>query len=136
MPVVTDMLRLTCKEFDRNLAGLNDDDARKRIEPMNCISWIIAHVANQHHTFFVAWQQEKAAETRFLPYGYGSPASQSHLEEALSLWHDATGDTEVWLKSVTNEKLKELPATSSPESENNGALMVPVSYTHLTLPTN
>ena len=49
MHTLVEMLLLTRKEFERNLEGLGDEDARKRIEPMNCISWIIAHVANQHH---------------------------------------------------------------------------------------
>jgi len=62
MHTLVEMLYITRKEFERNLRGLTDEDARKRIEPMNCISWIIAHVANQHHSYFVAWPQGKDAE--------------------------------------------------------------------------
>ena len=58
MHTLVQMLYLARKEFERNLVGLTDEDARKRIEPMNCISWIIAHVANQHHLF--SWTGLKA----------------------------------------------------------------------------
>ena len=123
MHTLGDMLYISRKEFDRNLKGLGDEDARKRIEPMNCISWIIAHVANQHHIFFAVWAQSKDMDERYLPYGYGSPASQPPLDEALSLWHDACKNTDAWLQSADTETLKNQPAIASPETENMGALM-------------
>ena len=76
MHTLVQMLELSRKEFERNLEGLTDEDARKRIEPMNCISWIIAHVANQHHMFFLVWAQGRDPDPRYARYGYGSPASQ------------------------------------------------------------
>jgi hypothetical protein len=122
MHTLVDMLNISRKEFSRNLKGLTDPDARKRIEPMNCMSWIIAHVANQYHTFFVEWAQGKERDERYLPYGFGSPASQPPLEEAMTLWNDACRDADVWLKTATEEDMKALPVTASPESENMGAL--------------
>ena len=53
MHALVQMLYLTHKEFERNLGGLTDEDARKRIESMNCISWIIGHVACQHRAYSV-----------------------------------------------------------------------------------
>ena len=38
-------LRFTRNEFQRGLAGLGDDDARRRFQPMNCISWNVGHLA-------------------------------------------------------------------------------------------
>ncbi|MGD9118808.1 MAG: DinB family protein [Dehalococcoidia bacterium] len=124
MHTLVDMLYLSRREFERNLVGLSDEDARKRIEPMNCISWIIAHVANQHHAFFVAWPYGKEIGSQYKPYGYGQPASQPSLEEAMTLWHNACSDSEAWLNEVTDEVLRERPAVSSLERENLGALTV------------
>ena len=73
MHTLVDMHYLTRREFERNLRGLTDEDTRKRIEPMNCISWIIAHVANQHRTFFVDWPAGRETDPRYAPYGYRSP---------------------------------------------------------------
>jgi hypothetical protein len=76
MHTLVQMLFLTRKEFERNLFGLTDEDARKRIDPMNCISWIIAHVAWQHRAYFVDWPAGRQIDVRYLPYGYGAPPSQ------------------------------------------------------------
>jgi hypothetical protein len=124
MHTLVDMLFLSRREFERNLVGLSDEDARKRIGPMNCISWIIAHVANQHHMFFVAWAQGKEVDSRFSPYDYGKPASRPPLEEAMALWRDACTGSEDWLKAVTDEILKEIPTVTTPGRENLGALMI------------
>ena len=62
MHPLVEIQHLTRKELLRGLHGLSDEDARKRVEPMNCISWIIAHVAWQQHAFFVAWAQGKEVE--------------------------------------------------------------------------
>jgi hypothetical protein len=43
-------LRFTRREFQRGLAGVSDADARRRIEPMNCISWNTGHLA---------WQEQR-----------------------------------------------------------------------------
>ena len=123
MHTLVDMLYLSRKEFERNLVGLSDEDARQRIEPMNCISWIIAHVADQHHAFFIAWPQGSKIDSRYIPYAYGSPASQPPLEEAMKLWRDACSDSEDWLQAATDEVLREKPP-ESPQSESFGTLMV------------
>jgi hypothetical protein len=49
-PLVT-QLRFTRSEFQRCLAGVSDDDAVVRLEPMNCVSWIVGHVAAQEQYF-------------------------------------------------------------------------------------
>jgi hypothetical protein len=40
-------LRFARSELVRCLEGVSDEDARRRIQPMNCISWIIGHLADQ-----------------------------------------------------------------------------------------
>ena len=44
-------LRFTRSEFERCLDGVSDEDARHCFEPMNCISWIIGHLASQEHIY-------------------------------------------------------------------------------------
>jgi hypothetical protein len=123
MHTLVEMLQLTWTEFDRNLAGLSDEDARKRIEPMNCISWIIAHVANQVYAFCAAWPYGREVAPRYSPYGFGKPASQPPLEEALGLWRDAREAAAEWLEQATEQSMLESPAGRSPESENMGTLL-------------
>lgn len=124
MHTLVQMLYLTRKEFERNLVGLTDEDARKHIEPMNCISWIIAHVACQHRAFFVDWPAGKETDSRYKPYGYGSPPSEPPLEDAMLLWRDACEASDAWLQAATSESLQEKGAYTSPEGESWGTLLV------------
>jgi hypothetical protein len=41
-PLIT-QLRFTRDEFVRGLTGLTDEEARRRFEPINSISWMIGH---------------------------------------------------------------------------------------------
>ena len=120
MHLLVQMLYLSRKEFERNLEGLTDEDARKIIEPMNCISWIVAHVACQHQIFFVDWPQGKNIDPRYLPYNYGAPPSEPPLDEAMTLWRDACRASEPWLQAATNESLQEICPNALAEGENWG----------------
>lgn len=124
MHTLVQMLYLSRKEFERNLVGLTDEDARKRIEPMNCISWIIAHVAWQHRAYFVDWPAGRLADPRYKAYRYGSPASQPPLEEAMALWQDACKSSEAWLEATTSQSLQETGAIYIPLKESWGTLLV------------
>src|SRR5262245_18597791 len=44
-------LRFTRSEFKRALAGVSDEDARRRLLPMNSIGWNIGHLA---------WQEQRS----------------------------------------------------------------------------
>jgi DinB superfamily len=46
-------LRFTRREFQRALAGLSDEDARRRAMAMNCISWNIGHLAWQEQRYWL-----------------------------------------------------------------------------------
>jgi hypothetical protein len=124
MHTLVQIYYLARKEFERNLTGLTDEDARKRIEPMNCISWIIAHVACQHRSLFVDWPAGRQTDSRYLPYGYGAPPSQPPLEEAMTLWENACTDVDAWLQTATTKSLQGINVELSPEGENWGTLLV------------
>lgn len=51
-------LRFTRREFQRALEGLSEEDARKRILPMNCISWNVGHLAWQEQRYFLSFAQD------------------------------------------------------------------------------
>jgi hypothetical protein len=46
-------LRFARSEFARGLAGVSDEDARRRLMPLNCLSWMVGHLANQEHRYWV-----------------------------------------------------------------------------------
>ena len=51
-PLVT-QLRFARSEMMRCLEGVSAEDAVRRIMPMNCISWIVGHLANQEQAYWV-----------------------------------------------------------------------------------
>lgn len=101
-------LRFTRSEFKRALEGLNDADARKRIEPMNCISWNIGHLAWQEQRYWLLRGQGQI----LLPhinelFAYGAPASTPPLDEIWAAWHTITKTADPWLDALTTEKLQQ-----------------------------
>jgi len=101
-------LRFTRAEFRRGLEGLSDADARRRLMPMNCISWNIGHLAWQEQRYFLLYGQGKL----LLPevdklFAYGAPASAPALDEMWSAWNIVTQASDPWLDTLTVEKLQE-----------------------------
>lgn len=129
MHTLVEMYHIARREFERNLTGLKEDDARKRIEPMNCISWIIGHVAHQQHSFFVNWPQGKGDDPRFQQYGYGSLPSQPSFAEVMSLWQIACEESDVWLNAATDDHLKQVfVRPDGGATENGGTLLVRATF--------
>jgi len=106
-PIVT-QLRFTRSEFLRAVKGVNDEEARKRILPMNCISWNIGHLAWQEQRYFLYYGQGqmllKEIDKKF---AYGAPASTPPLDEVLSGWNAITTAADPWLDTLTSSKLQE-----------------------------
>lgn len=105
-PIVT-QLRFTRSEFVRCLEGVTDEDARKRPLPMNCLSWIVGHMANQENRFWVLRAQGKNIATGLDAHvGYGQPASTPPLDEMWELWRTATVTANIYLDTLTPEILQ------------------------------
>ena len=89
-PLVT-QLRFARSEFIRCLDGVPEEDGVKRLLPMNCISWIVGHLANQENGYWVFMAQGKALapELRKL-VGFGQPASTPPLAGMWATWREVT----------------------------------------------
>jgi uncharacterized damage-inducible protein DinB len=100
-PLVT-QLRFARSEFRRCLEGLSDEDARQRLGPMNCISWMIGHLANQEHFYWVFLAQgENVAGDLYKLVGTGRPASTPPLEEMREVWQRVIEAGDPFLDSIT-----------------------------------
>jgi hypothetical protein len=106
-PLVT-QLRFTRSEFCRGLAGLPDADARQRLLPMNCISWMLGHLAWQEQRYWLwrAQGQVLLPELNEL-LAYGKPASTPPLDEMWAAWQLVTSTADPWLDELTTEKLQQ-----------------------------
>lgn len=104
-PLVT-QLRFTRSEFVRCLEGVSDEDGVRRLEPMNCISWIVGHLANQENFYWVWWAQgQNPAPELYKLVGYGQPPSTPPLNEMWDVWRAVTTAADRFLDTVTPEML-------------------------------
>ena len=123
-------LRFTRAEFKRGLEGLTDDEARRRIMPMNCISWNIGHLAWQEQRYFLFYGQGQLpfpeVNERF---AYRAPASTPVLHDIWSAWHTITRAADPWLDTLTTEKLQEnVVRDGKPSRSTWGSLLQRVIY--------
>ncbi|MFN2233011.1 MAG: DinB family protein [Anaerolineales bacterium] len=104
-PLVT-QLWFARSEFVRGLQGVSAVDATKRLEPMNCIGWIIGHLASQEHYLWVELAQGKSiAPELHTIVGYGSPASTPPYDEMQATWQQVTASADDYLITITTETL-------------------------------
>jgi len=104
-PLVT-QLRFVRSEFARCLEGVSTKDARRRLLPMNCISWIVGHLAYQENLYWVRTQGRDLAPDLEHQVGWGQPASTPPLNEMWETWHTVTDAADTYLDTLTTERLQ------------------------------
>lgn len=119
-------LRFARSEFVRCLEGLSDADARRRLEPMNSISWIVGHLANQEHAYWVLVAQgENIAPGLNDRVGYGKPASTPPLDEMWDIWRKVTAAADPFLDTLTPALLQgHMEWNGKPMLSNTGTLLM------------
>jgi hypothetical protein len=118
-------LRFARSEFLRCLEGVSGEEACQRIMPMNCISWMVGHLANQEHRYWViaAQGQNLAPELNDL-VGFGKPASTPDLDEMWALWRKVTTAADTYLDTVTPAILPEyFEMDGKPLFESKGTML-------------
>jgi uncharacterized damage-inducible protein DinB len=124
-PLVT-QLRFARAEFARCLEGLSEEDGRMRLGPMNSISWMVGHLANQEHFYWVV-----VAQGQFIApglndlVGTGKPASTPPLDEMWAIWREVTAAADLFLDSLTTPQLTEhMPWRDKPMRESTGTMLL------------
>jgi hypothetical protein len=105
-PLVT-QLRFARSEFVRGLDGLAPEDAVRRIEPMNCISWMLGHLTNQEHRYWVRLAQgREVAPGLHEMVGYGSPPSTPPIADMWAVRAVVTPAADQYLDTLTPQILQ------------------------------
>lgn len=123
-PMVT-QLRFARSEFVRCLEGVSAEDAVRRLMPMNCISWMVGHLASQEQ----AWWAFVAQGCLVVPglhelVGFGKPASTPPLADMWSAWRAITQAADTYLDTLTPEALlTHLDYKGVPRPENVGTML-------------
>lgn len=114
-PLVS-QFNFACDEFDRSLAGLNDEDANTRLGQSNSIAWMIAHVANHAHFLWIRVAQDENIAPELYEF-VKAPDEKRSLSELLATWAEVRQVSTNFLLQVTDDMLdhhmmfrgKELP---------------------------
>ncbi len=102
-------LRFTRSEFKRAIAKISETDARKRVMPMNSISWTIGHLAWQEQRYFIYFPTGRTLIPELQEkYAFGSPHSTPPLKEMLSDWRKVTKAADKFLETLTTAKLLQM----------------------------
>lgn len=106
-PLVS-QLRFARSEFKRCLESITADDAVKRIKPLNCLSWIVGHLASQEHFLWVEHAQGRNISPKLEGLvGYRRPASIPPLDEMWNEWHNITQAADNFLNTVDADNVHE-----------------------------
>ena len=101
-------LHFARSEFLRCLDGVSGEDAGRRFLPMNCISWIVGHLASQeHYLWVVSAQGQSLVPGLHELVGYGRPASTPPLDEMWTHWHTITTAADRYLLRLSDEHLSD-----------------------------
>ena len=119
-------LHFSRSEFVRGLEGVSEDDAIRRLLPMNCISWMVGHLANQEHRYWVIFAQGRnVVPDLYELVGYGKPASTPPLKEMWAAWHTVTAAADAYLDTLTPQLMQTfLLRDGKPVDESVGTLLM------------
>lgn len=106
MHPLVEQLFFARSEFIRAIQGISEEEAQKRILPMNCISWNVGHLAWQEQKYYLVY----ARGITLLPniqmdFAKGAAASTPPLKGMLEAWEEITREADPWLKNVSNDLL-------------------------------
>lgn len=124
---LVDQLVFAHTELVRSLDGVTPEEAVQRIMPMNSLSWIVGHLADQEQRYFLIGQGlEPVAPKLNALVGFGKPASTPPLADMWAAWEAVTSATAPVLGGMTDEHLLALPPAGGPPGESNGTLLLRV----------
>jgi hypothetical protein len=105
---LVEQLRFTRSELLRGLEGVSEEEGSKHCSQMNCISWMVGHLAWHEQINWIWCTQRK------MPYpklhqlcATNAPMSTPSLSEMIDLWHQVTTEADPYLDTLTTEKLQE-----------------------------
>jgi len=125
---LVDQLRFTRSELIRGLKGVSAEEALQRFGPMNSISWIVGHLADQEQRYwFTRRGQPNLIDGLNELVGFGKPASTPPLDEMWSAWSTITAGSDAWLDSLTSADLETVFDSPGPK-ESIGTLTTRVIY--------
>jgi len=128
IPLV-DQLRFARSEFVRSLAGVGKDEALRRFGPINCISWMVGHLADQEQRYWLERQgRDPVAPWLNKLVGSGQLASAPPLNDMWSAWRAITAAADPFLDVLDVDALQQFPPIARPTfPESTGTMLLRIT---------
>ena len=119
-------LRFARSEWQRGLEGLTETEAVQRVGQLNCLSWMVGHLANQESGYWVLLAQGKTLVPGLNTLvGHGKPASTPPLVEMWAAWRTITQAADVYLETLTPALLQtHFLWNGQPRTESIGTMLM------------
>jgi hypothetical protein len=123
-------LCFTRREWSRGLRGVSPQDARRHFGRMNCISWIVGHLAwHEQRTFLQRPQNMILFPELNEIFAFGAPMSTPPLPDMLKVWRRIIKSTDPYLDSLTTRMLqRELPLNGRTVGQTIGSALRRITY--------
>jgi hypothetical protein len=127
---LVDQFRFTRREWLRGLRGVSPDDASRHFGRMNCISWIVGHLAwHEQRTFLQRPQEIILIPSLNDMFAFGAPMTTPPLPEMLRAWRRVTKSADAYLDRLTTRSLKQpLPLNGRSVGQSAGSALRRVTY--------
>ena len=127
---LVDQLRFTRSEWQRALDGVTEAEAQRRFQPINCISWMVGHLAWQEQLYWMTLAQQRTVVPHLNELAAsGGPASTPSLQQMWQAWQQVTRAADHFLQTLTAEQLAaHLTYEGEPITQSTGTLLHRVIY--------
>jgi hypothetical protein len=103
---LVEQLHFTRSEFRRGLRGTPPADGLRRLDPMNSIGWIVAHMAWHEQRYWLTRAQDLTPRPELNEIARnGGPATTPSLPAMLTAWKAVTAAADPWLVALTTGDL-------------------------------
>jgi hypothetical protein len=120
---LVEQLWFTRSEFRRGLRGTPEEDGGRRLEPMNSIGWIVAHMAWHEQRYWLTRAQDRTPQPDLNDIApNGGPATTPSLRAMLAAWRGVTDAADPWLRGVKAADLLEALPGAGPRRTIGSAL--------------
>jgi hypothetical protein len=128
-PLVT-QLRFSRSEWKRALRGISEADARVRFDPINCVSWMVGHLAWHEHLYWLRFAQGQNIAPHLSEIAAsGKPPSSPPFSKMWSDWRQITTASDEFLNTLTGPMLLEkLVYKGKPVRETTGTMLQRLIY--------
>lgn len=126
---MVEQLRFTRREWLRALDGVTPEEAVRSFAPINCLSWMVGHLASQEQRYWLITPQGKTVAEVVNTCASGQPASTPSLDEMWAGWHAVTQASDAYLDTFTDDTLNtHFMVDGQPHRENVGTMLYRVIY--------